>query len=80
MKLLEVIYAGVIAATSVADKPINLDVVSLEQRLHQRIDSGFFWTDIASKQALVCSLKQLSLCLTQLPRSANKLLPLPAEY
>ncbi|WP_211239187.1 hypothetical protein [Shewanella fidelis] len=80
MSLLGVICAGVIAATSVAVKPINLDVVSLEQRLHKRLDNGFFWTDIASKQALVCPLKQLPLCLAQLPRSANKLLPLPAEY
>lgn len=37
--------------------------------------SGFFWTDIGSKQALVCELNQLKPCLTQLPRAARRQLP-----
>ncbi|WP_257985231.1 hypothetical protein [Shewanella sp. GutCb] len=39
------------------------------------LTSGFIWDDIGSKKALVCELKQLEVCLSQLPPSARKQLP-----
>ncbi|ABZ78092.1 conserved hypothetical protein [Shewanella halifaxensis HAW-EB4] len=37
--------------------------------------SGFLWTDIGPKQALVCELHQLEACAAQLPPSARNQLP-----
>ncbi|MGS0826437.1 hypothetical protein ACVBIO_11545 [Shewanella sp. 0m-8] len=37
--------------------------------------SGFLWTDIGPKKALVCELNLLKTCVTQLPPSARRQLP-----
>ncbi|WP_299804194.1 hypothetical protein [uncultured Shewanella sp.] len=47
----------------------ELDMTAVDQT------SGFFWTDIGPKQALVCELNQLSLCVATLPHSARSQLP-----
>ncbi|MCL1051771.1 hypothetical protein L2755_19380 [Shewanella abyssi] len=39
------------------------------------LTSGFIWDDIGAKKALVCELKQLEYCLSQLPLLAREQLP-----
>ena len=67
------------AATAIFATHITAAAMAELDMTASDIKSGFLWTDIGPKKALVCELQQLTSCIAKLPQSARSQLPIKLD-